>query len=792
MKKLLLSISLTSILGLVACDSESIKDVQQNVEQNNSAITESARIIFDPSAGVLSVPNDLLFSGTTDGTLNMPVDEGADGSDPTFALSALDGWSTVSPFLIDVNFPAGTSLDASSVAGAVHVFEAVMGGDLNDPECVAVARGLACKIVNELTFGVDYIAQKSGDGLAVVPLKPLKAETTYILALTNSLKDSNGKAVEGSTSYELLRQDVNAKPLATESQLELQAVINTFESVVANEGVEADSIIYTMAMTTQSTTKVINTLKSLMAANLAAGGTPPKITINGSVITVNTVFSLQGITLPENLQALYSTAMYHTGSITLPYYSGIPSDENPDAPLNSWWKARCDSGATLAGLAAQNPAAIPNEALDANDAFCMNFGLRDLSSAFSVDTERNLTKFNPIPMTQAEVDIDVMMTMPNVSDETNAVRAGYGLPALVKPESGWPIVMLNHGITSKKEDMLAITGILSTYGFATIAIDQPLHGSRGFNTDSEEGDEINASTVSATDYMNLASLLTTRDNLRQSTADILGLRLGLNNVVGADIDTSKVHFLGHSLGAITGINFIAVANTPINPALDGMFKVNTNSLAMPGVMVANFLLESLAFGDLIKSSLTIAQSADFQNFVNANRAGETSAPSQEELVGLYREFYALLTSEQQAELNSIFSQFIFAAQTIVDSGDPINSAAEMALTETPTHLIEVIGDGGSNLADTVIPNTITTSPLGGTEGGVALLGLSSVSNTAAGSGVVRFLKGHHGSILSPEALPEAPDAEATAAATQEMQSQVTGFFATEGQVINVTNTDVVQ
>ncbi len=797
MKKLLLSVTIAGILGLAGCDSESIKDVQQSVESNNTGIKASARVVFDPTNGDLSVPNDLLFSETTDGTLNMPTESDEDGNllespnyyDPSTTLGALDGWSTVNPFVLNIDFPTGTSLDADSVVGGVQVFEAIMGGDANDADCTSVTRGLACKIVAQLTFGVDYFTQKSGDSVAIVPLKPLKAETTYLVALTDALKDSNGQAIAGSSTYELVRQDIATHPLATEAQLGLQAVINSFEKVIVNEGIDADSLIYTMAMTTQSTTRVLDTLKGLMAANLAAGGTPPVITIDPSGATVNQVFLSQGLTLSADLQALYSTANYHTGSVELPYYLGVPSADNPQAPVNSWWEARCDSGATLLGLATANPSAIPADALDANDGFCMAVGLRDLSSAFSVDTQRHLTKFNPIPVAQAEMNIDVQMTTPVVSPVTDAVRASFGLPALVAPADGWPVVMLQHGITSKKEDMLAISGLLSTFGFATVAIDHPLHGSRGFDLDpTQAGDEINASTVSATHYMNLASLLTTRDNLRQSTIDTLGLRLGLNALVGADIDTSEVHYLGHSLGAITGVNFVALANTSINPLLDDMFKVTSNSLAMPGTMVANFLLESPAFGDLIKATLTMSQSTDFQSFVSANFPDATEA----ELAQAYTLFYANLTEEQQASLDGVFSQFIFAAQTVTDSGDPVNYAVQMATTQTPTHLIEVVGDGGTNLSDQVIPNRITTSPLGGTEGAIALLGLPSVSSTAAGSGAVRFLNGHHGSILSPDVRDEAPDAALTGAATQEMQSQVTGFFATKGTVINVTNTAVVQ
>lgn len=793
MNKLLLIMSISGILGLTACDSESIKDVQQDVENNNSAVKASARVVFDPSAGVLSVPNDLLFQDTTDGTLNLPVDDASDESDPFVALSTLDGWSTVNPFLLSIDFPTGTSLDGDSVVSGVQVFEAIMGGDANDADCTSVARGLACKIVSQLTFGVDYFAQKSGDSVAIVPLKPLKAETTYLVALTNALKDSNGQAVAGSSTYELVRQDLATKPLVTDAQLGLQAIINSFEAVIINEGVEADSLIYTMAMTTQSTTKVLDTLKGLMANNLATGGTPPVILINPSVITVKDVLvaalAETNETLSTELQNLYSTANYHEGSVTLPYYLGVPSADNPQAPVNSWWKARCDSGATLLGLAALNPSAIPADAIDANDGFCMAFGLRDLSSAFDVDTERNLTKFNPIPVAQAQVAIDVQMTTPKISLLTDTVRSlSFGLPALVTPDDGWPVVILSHGITSKKDDMLAITGLLSAFGFATIAIDHPLHGTRGFDLDGDDEDDINASEVSATHYMNLGSLLTTRDNLRQSTIDTLGLRLGLNALVGANIDTSEVHFLGHSLGAISGINFVALANTSINPALDDLFKVTSNSLAMPGTMVANFLLESGSFGNLIKAILTQSQSTEFTTFVSESFPDATEA----ELAQAYTLFYANLTEEQQASLESVFSQFTFAAQTVTDAGDPINYITQMAATQTPTHLIEVVGDGGTNLSDQVIPNRVSTSPLGGTEGAVALLGLPDVSTSAAGSGVVRFLNGHHGSILSPATRDEAPDPLLTGAATQEMQSQVTGFFFTKGQAINVTNTSVVQ
>ena len=803
MKKLVLSLAIASTLGLSACGDETIQDVENEVAENGSAVTATARVKFDPAAGAagLSIPNDLIFSGTLDGTLEIPVDDPTDGSDPFVAISALDGWSISQPFSLGIEFPAGTSLEASSASepASVRIFEAVMGGDANDSDCTAVTRGLACKIVAELTFGVDFVTRGSATGVSVIPTQPLKAETTYIMMMSNNLRDNNGKAIAGSSTYELARQDINTLPLGNESQLGLQAAINSYEAALVSAGVDSNTIIYSAAMTTQSTTRVLSTVKSLMAAgvpqmvaNAQAGN--PAVAVADTGISVATV--LAGF-IPAELVPLYSAANYIRGSITLPYYSGIPSAENPLAPVNDWWRARCDSGATLAGLAAANPAAIPAGPLDANDGFCMNFGLRDLSSVMAIDTERNLTKFNPIPATSAMLPIDVQMTTPDLA-WANPVRANMGLPALEEPENGWPVAILVHGITSTKEQMLPITGILSVFGIATIAIDQPLHGSRGFDLNGDSVDDINTSTVSTLHYVNLGSMLTMRDNTRQSTADLLGLRLGMNFLGGVHvegnpvkIDSSKVHLLGHSLGGIYGMNTVGLANTELSPQVDGLFNIASTSLAMPGLMLANFGIDSPAFEGLAKSNLTLQLSPDFKAAVDATLpAGYT----QTELSDFYFAFYDALTVEQKATLDAGFVQFTFAAQTVTDSGDPIAYVQTLAATQTPTHLIEVVGNGADNLPDQTVTNTAPFTPMGGTEPAIAFLGLPSVSETTQGSGAVRFVSGHHSSILNP--LPDAagasPDAELSARATQEMQTQVATFFASMGQLITVTDAAVVK
>jgi Pla-1/cef family extracellular lipase len=806
MKKLVLSLAIASTLGLSACQDETITDVESEVVENGTVVTATARVKFNPAAGAagLSIPNDLIFSGTVDGTLEIPVADPTDGSDPFVAISALDGWSISQPFPLAIEFPAGTSLngDSASEPASVRIFEATMGGDANDSDCTAVTRGLACKVVGELTFGQHFVTQKSGNNVVVVPTQPFKAETTYIMVMTNNLRDNNGKAVAGSSTYELARQDINTLPLGNESQLGLQAAINSYEAAVIAAGVDSDTIIYSAAMTTQSTTRVLSTVKSLMAASVPqmvanAQQGIPAIGVADTGISVADVLAGR---IPESLIPLYSAANYIRGSITLPYYSGVPSAENPLAPVNDWWRARCDSGATLAGLAAANPAAIPAGPLDANDGFCMNFGLRDLSSSSNpaiaaIDTERNLTKFNPIPATSAMLPIDVQMTTPDLA-YANPVRESMGLPAIEEPAGGWPVAVLVHGVTSTKEQMLPITGILSIFGIATVAIDQPLHGSRGFDLNGDNVDDINASTVSTLHYVNLGSMLSMRDNTRQSTADLIGLRLGMNFLGGVDsdgnpikIDSSKVHLLGHSLGGIYGINAVGLANTELNPEIDGLFKIASTSLAMPGLMLANFGLDSPAFEGLAKSNLTLQLSPEFKAAVEATLPANYS---QEELSAFYFAFYDTLSAEQKTTLNSGFAQFTFAAQTVTDSGDPIAYVQTLAATETPTHLIEVVGNGDDNLSDQVVTNRAPFTPMGGTEPAIALLGLQGVSTDTNGSGAVRFVSGHHSSILDPRPTVDSPDAALSARATQEMQSQVAVFFATMGQLIKVTDTAVVQ
>lgn len=271
-------------------------------------------------------------------------------ADPSTALGALDGWSTQNPFTIALNLSSGVTLDAASVqqAGAVYLVETLMGDPASpDADCRAVPRGAACKAVGSLTFGVDFITRASGNSIAVIPLKPLKAATTYILVFTDALKDSEGRSIAPSATYELVKQDITTKPLGTAAQLALQGVINSFENAVSAESINKDGIIYTAAITTQSTAPVFAAVKSLLGAKLQAASatSTPLLTLANSGETAQ-----DRLPAPANTDPRFQAALVYEGSIKLPYYSAIPTTADPRAPLNQSWKARCDSGAIIAAL----------------------------------------------------------------------------------------------------------------------------------------------------------------------------------------------------------------------------------------------------------------------------------------------------------------------------------------------------------------------------------------------------------------------------------------------------------
>jgi len=339
-----------------------------------------------------------------------------------------------------------------------------------------------------------------------------------------------------------------------------------------------------------------------------------------------------------------------------------------------------------------------------------------------------------------------------------------------RPGGGWPIVIYQHGITRNRTDMFAVSQTLASQGFAVIAIDIPLHGlppghpfniestplaatgahERTFNVDliKNDGSACPAGQSICPDgqpdpsgahMINLGSLLTSRDNLRQGIVDLFSLSraiptMSYDGVAGADFDQSSISFVGQSLGSIIGTSFAA-----FDPA------INTAVLSVPGGGIARLLDGSATFGPRIRAGLAAA--------------GVTAGTPD-------------------------FDRFMGAAQQAIDAADPLNTAFVLASKRVLVH--EVVG-GGSVLPDQVIPNTVPGAPLAGTEALIRALGLSSITaSTQSANGVrgaTRFTQGNHGSLLDPTGSP---------AATVEMQKQMASMLSSRGNAVQVSDTSVIR
>ena len=120
MRRILWFLVLAAVMLLLPACSDDV-DVAEELNIDRDGFTA----YFDLTAGVLPFPNNLLFSGSADGTLNIPVANEADISDPKVAMNALDGFSTMAP--ISTSF--SSSIDPSTLTPeTVRVFEVSLSG----------------------------------------------------------------------------------------------------------------------------------------------------------------------------------------------------------------------------------------------------------------------------------------------------------------------------------------------------------------------------------------------------------------------------------------------------------------------------------------------------------------------------------------------------------------------------------------------------------------------------------------------------------------------------------------
>jgi hypothetical protein len=670
-KKWLIAPALASLAGIALSGCEASKDGEYPFPAADTDPTFKALFFSTTDAGIpyQPWPSDLLFSGTTQGTVNIPASLVGQpfGSLLGAALNTLDGFSTTAYTTTSFSEPIDP---ATITASTVRVIELNMVAP-NTPSSTA-------PVSRVLSFGTDFKAEVSpdldshGKILRITPLKPFKYSKGakgygYLFVVTNGLRSTGGEAAVPDDLYASSKAAPSCSLLPPGTAQSICAVVKWQLGVAGAIGVNANDVVLSWNYTTQS---VDDTFAALTA------------TVGPQAIAAQLV---PGAKSPLGAADLF------VGTLQVPYYSKVPANANDRSILSSFWVSATPPPATL----------FPN-----------------------ARAPYFVTRYNPLPVAQGG-----LRAIPVVGSVPNQAATGC-----TKPASGWPVVIVMHGLQRNRTDALAVSDSYASKCYVVAAIDQALHGitdtanpfyqaanERTFNVDLINN-TTNAATpdgkIDPSGIHGLAAFisnpLVARDTLRQSEVDLgvfaksIAAKLDLDGDGAQDADANRIHFAGLSLGAIVGISHAKFAP-----------GVKSAAVSAPGGVLTVNAMRSPAFTSVFNPALA-AQSSFF-------------VPN-----------------------STFYNNFYRDVQTVIDPADPINHICECS-QQQPMVLFQVTGD------NVVINESTQLLVTAGDLRQIKTLGANPIATEAVW---VNFIKGDHGTFFNPAASP---------AATAEMQKQAVGL-----------------
>ncbi|WP_217511579.1 VolA/Pla-1 family phospholipase [Vibrio metschnikovii] len=717
MKKLLKISLLCSALWLAGCGDDMQSSGAPTISYEPhiaKALTRETQIKFQLSGANPSVPlPSYTLMNPQDGTLNLPTDGDNSPSNPRVAMNQLDGWSTTMPLYLDFT---GGSLPTRDIPNGIYLVE-LTDSMTGNPQPKA---------------NVDFVAfsDAATSKIAIYPTKPLNPASNYILAITSDVKDAQGEPIGTSSSYATLK---SKQRIYSQGQLaQLQKITHGTEALFSVIGVDAEDIVYSTWFSTQSVGDTLNAVAAATAFG-AGQGNPLAVwqqTINNQknafqmtfeepkpfaeALNKDNAFDQYIKASKELLIAAYDQSVtdpdksvYVTrGKVTLPYYLETGANWNTQAfsaasPSLAKISAALKDPVEQAHLTAQLISAnIDLAQLATNPAEQMKLVGLELTKTDGsrLDSERLITRYSPLPSIKSLQTVPFLLFTPKTSEVKN-------------------VVIYQHGITSAKENAYAFAFHLAQAGLAVIAIDMPLHGERSL-------DEERSANTNVLAYLNLVNLPVARDNVRQSILDVLALRAALTLSQSTFTDSplkdvnvatgSQIKLLGHSLGGIVGLSALAASE---RTKANDLYGFSAAAIHNSGGRIAPLLFGSDAFAPQIKHNLALT-SAQYKAFADTYCIGQTDS-------ACYGIFEQNATELQKAQLNALFAQFSFAAQSVLDSIDPMANLAS-GIT-TPLLLTQVHNDN-------TVPNVTKEAgilPFAGTEPVASLLGLTKINSTTA-------------------------------------------------------------
>ena len=719
---------------------------------------------FDPVTSDIPFNTDLIFAkaATTDGT----ADVGAATDAVRSALNVMDGFSTSAFFDIMIQ----GSVDPATVLPMQTVFLLQLNTGSKDALNPANIVG----IVGAATFDTKVVSLDGGTNnvIRIRPTVPLKSKAKYLVILTNDIKDASGKAITRSWTYNALHDTTYPVLPALEP---VRAAIKGWETLAVgflttvnpslSAATASDKLTLTYTFTTTDPQAPLIAMASPRAAiaglQIAAGVPAP--TAVGNVVALDgagllptpkqrplKVSALTGVdfTVLTNGLLAGNVGKLYTGYIKLPYYQTAATPGTFTFLTKNW-----TPDLTLAtALGVTVPA--------------------------DVNGSTNVTYRYPFAAKTTDESVPLQVTLPNA-----ALVPGYAGSAncgQIYAASGYPLVIYVHGITTDRTSGIALAHTLASKCVATVAIDLPLHGvaannafvnalnvekslvipfstiygadaphERHFNVAGPGGAPaaMNFTAPTAADgsgaqFTNLGYLANTRDNNREAVIDLLNLNAslkGLNTdfakVESVGFNLAHVDVVGLSLGGILStvfvtVNQVAIANDTLVGLPSNLNPIHGLVASAAGTQVAQVLANSASFAPVINAGLAASG-------VNVG--------------------------------TSNYEKFMYAAQSTVDSGDPVNFTQLLATLGIPVFVQQVDGD-------LVVPNSAASAPLTGTQALVRLLGATQLGlgQTQLGRGYVQLNAGDHVSLIRP--------ATAAPQVTAEMQAQVVSFVLSNANV----------
>lgn len=475
----------------------------------NFSIHSHNEALYDPTAGLIPYPNDLLMALDDKGNperVNIPVDESWPAAQAlaVTALNTLDGFSTV----------AGTStrfLQALDPAGFhfVNALTELVGAGLGDTFSLAVAdvtdvdptagiEGLGSLLDDTNILGEGEITAKYEFGslhLKAAPGQPLRAGRRYMVVAFDNLlskatdKDDLPLPIEVAPVFFLTR---SPDPLVDEEghsnlltlndadaglleQLRQQydPIFSALESDIV--GVPRERVVMFWTFTTQTIGTWLYKFKKKLVTLSIGPGTSPGTVEDGAV---------------TGLEHAYKAVL--EGS-----FAGYVALQEPD----------------------------PEDATPA-------------TIYMSFDDEGT-------PDWQA-ANLPLTILVPKAVND-------------IQPP--FPVVILQHGIYGNRDEVLSQADAFLAAGYAVVSMDLPMHGDRALEGQAD-----------GTGFFS-ADAIATRDHIIESAFNIIqlisyigrgnsGFKLWLTQATGEPglLDTDRLYFVGSSLGAMAGVLALAVTD----------------------------------------------------------------------------------------------------------------------------------------------------------------------------------------------------------------------------------------